>query len=461
MPEATRLFPGVLSFETVNAYIALTAAVLNFAFALLALARTSRETLYVTFSLVCLGVAFWNFADFMIFASGNPIWLPPGAFHQTPWKKLVSLGSCLAVASLFHFTSILVERAEKNRFWIILAYAAAFPLALTPVLTPLSDLIYRFWVGIGWNLVFFFLLFPFLLSCMVMVASAMERAGEGKERSWLKFILLAIIIQVATGLTDLFHKMQLSLPPLGHLGSVLGPMVLAAGLYRHRKAFDELAQTRKKLDLLSSMAAEIAHEIRSSLTAIKGLTRLRADLIKKLDLEKIRQYQDILVEEFQRIEGILASLQDFTRPLIIEKEPVKVNEVVRKTVRLTNLEDLKLEIDLNLDDSLPAVQADPSLLKQVFLNLLRNAAEACGQDGRLRIATSLNHGSLAIEFVDNGPGVPEEVQARVFEPFFSTKDSGFGLGLAVIARILEAHGGAVSIENVQPTGAKVTVLLPV
>jgi two-component system NtrC family sensor kinase len=106
------------------------------------------------------------------------------------------------------------------------------------------------------------------------------------------------------------------------------------------------------------------------------------------------------------------------------------------------------------------MEADPSLLKQVFLNLIRNASDACGNEGKLRILTEERKAAVVIRFVDNGPGFPDEILDRVMEPFFSTRETGIGLGLAVTERIIEAHGGQVNLENAPDGGAVVVLQIP-
>ena len=449
-----------MNFLAVNSYIALLAAVVNFTLALLAMLRTSRETVYVTFSLICVGVAWWNFWDFMVYASGNPIWLPLGLNVDTPWKNIVAIGSTLAAAALFHFTVALIGRLRENILWVTLAYVLAVPIALSPVAALFSGSINRFWTGMGWNLSFFIFLFPFMLASFILLIGAFLRSRGTDEADWLKFILAALVIQVTTGMTDLFHKITPSLPPLGHLGSVIGPIVFATGVYRHRKAFDVLAQAQGKLELISRMAAEVAHEVKSPLTAIKGVARLQAGTDDMPGMGRIQQYQDIMTEEIERIESILSNLQDLTKPLRVVKEKVDINVLIKKTLQLTSLDELGLDISLEDGEKIPQAQADPSLLKQVILNIVRNASEACEQDGTLEIKTLLDHDFIRIEFTDDGPGIPEEVRLRIFEPFFTTKNSGLGLGLVVTSRIVEAHGGRILMDNVKPTGARVTILIP-
>jgi signal transduction histidine kinase len=449
-----------MNLIAVNSYIALAAAVVNFTLALLVMLRTSRETVYTTFALACLGVAWWNFWDFMVYASGNELWLPMGFTVNTPWKNIVSIGSTLAATAMFHFTLALVGKLRGNRTWIVLAYCLAVPLALSPIAALYSEPFNRFWTGPGWNLSFFILLFPFILASIILIAIALRDARGKEEGQWLKFILAAVILQVATGMTDLFHKIFPFLPPLGHLGNVIGPVILATGVFRHRRAFDILAQAQGKLELISHLAAEVAHEVKNPLTAIKGIVSLLAGTTNSPDTDRIQQYKEILTDEFERIENILSNLQDLTKPLKVVKENLDINQLIKKILQLTSLDELVLDISFEDGEKVLQAEVDPSLLKQVILNVVRNASEACEQDGKVEIRTLPDHDFIRIEFTDNGPGISEEVRARIFEPFFTTKSSGLGLGLVVTLKIVEAHGGRVFLDNVEPTGARVTILIP-
>ena len=240
----------------------------------------------------------------------------------------------------------------------------------------------------------------------------------------------------------------------------MGPSILATGVYRYRKTFDILAQAQRRLELLSETAAQVAHEVRNPLTAIKGLVKLQTAARDDLNREKIDQYQGILTEEVERIENILSNLQDLTKPLAPDMESTDINMVLLKTVQLAEFRGIGLDVKLDLKEDLPRITADPSLLKQVFMNLLHNASEACGESGQLQIETSSDRRRVRIQFSDDGPGFPEEISSRLFEPFFTTKDSGLGLGLVVVDRIIEIHKGTVEIANNDPAGARVTVSLP-
>lgn len=450
-----------LSYEVVYSYLALVAALVNFAFAGLTFLRAPRNVLYTTFIFVCLAIGFWNISNFMVFMSGEPLWLPADVASKTVWKYLGPVGGSMVVAFVFHFVNVLTRVEKQNNLWIVTVYLLSLFLAATPPLSIANPEFRPFVLGIGWNLSFLLLLFPFLVASIITVFRAIQRAEHSDEKDRLLYILAAIVLQALMGSTDLFQKMQSPIPPLGSAGSIIGPIILAIGVFKHRRAYDILAQAEKKVEMLSELASGIAHEVKNPLAAIKGLLSLQVDVLKEMDTRKMLEYQLILGEEIHRMENILGSYQNFARPLQVSRQIVDINELLEKTVKLVILEQPGIWMIRELSHDLPSVKVDPSLLRQVFLNVIRNADEACGEEGQLVIMTGQENGWIRIAFADNGPGIASELKDKVLKPFFSTKESGIGLGLAIVNRIVESHEGKVEIDNVPPGGARIAIYLPV
>jgi signal transduction histidine kinase len=430
--------------------LALTAALVNLVLAILVLSRTARGTLYITFFFGCLSLVIWNLGDFVFFLSGNRFWF---------YFSLI--GSGMAPALMFHIVNALVGTEREKTFWIILAYLFASLLALSSPLALLHSGIKAFVDGVVWNIVYVILLIPYLLSSVLMVLNAYRRARTREEKGRLRYILVAFIIAVVTGITDLVQALNIPIPPLGHLGCVIYSSILAIGVFKHRTAYDILAQMQEKLESLGEMAAGIAHEIRNPLTSIKGASNLLSGELKSLDLPRVWEYHDIIREEIDRLNHILLNFQYFTRPLKVEKEIIPVNEVIQKTVKLAETGPVKIKIKQDLANNSPEIQADASLLKQVFFNLIKNANEACDPDGELVIKTEVAPFWFRISFSDNGPGVPSGNLNQIFEPFFTTKSGGMGMGLAICRRIIQAHGGELEVKNRLPKGTEFTIVLPI
>ena len=451
------MFPG---FEPINAYIALIAVLVNLTLAAWVVLRSTRNHVYMTFMFVCLSVAFWNFSDFMIYALGHGLWPPAGAGHPSPWKYYSSTGSAMAVAFLFHFMCALVRGVRRWQGWILLGYVAGGFFAVTSPMAIYYDPIRSFVDGTAWNILFGLILVPFIVAGMLMLANSMLRAKTADERSRWLFTMTAIGITVVTGLTDLVQKLEFPVPPLGHIGSVIGPTILAIGIVKHRRVFDVLTKTRIRLEAMSEMAAGIAHEIRNPLTALKGAVSLQTGGLEDRKWDEARKYHGIIAEEIQRLEQILDSFKDFTRPIELEKEVRSINEIVERTISMAHLEELGIRLVPELASGNPECEVDPALLRQVFINFILNASDACGEEGILHISTSWISPWVVVDFKDNGPGLPLELHDRIFEPFFTTKKEGVGVGLAICRRIIDAHNGRIEVVSDTGGGAHFKIHLP-
>jgi len=432
--------------------LAMTAVAINAAFVLLILTRTSLTSVYVTFLLNCITAAIWNFGDFMEPATGNEFWY---------YFSLIGTGMIPAV--MFHFVTALAGWKNSRRL-IALAYILSLPLALSSLLAPTHPSIRSFVYGKIWNVLWFILFIPLFVAGVRILVAAIRRSNSKGEIGRLRCILIACFIGALFGATDLLQVFNLQafnmpIPKLGHLGSVIYSSVIAISVFKHRAAYDLLAEMRTKLDMLNELAAGIAHELRNPLSSIKGATNLLHERSNNLQAEKTREYLSLISEEIDRLEGILANYHCLIRPTKIETESVRINDIIEKTVALMRLNGNAPRIELRLSPELPLCKADPQVLKQVFINLMKNAQEACGTEGTLQITTEQRPPFIRITFKDSGTGVPEDILPRIFEPFVSTKANGMGLGLAICKRLIDLNGGTIEAEN-EKEGARFTIHLP-
>lgn len=235
-------------------------------------------------------------------------------------------------------------------------------------------------------------------------------------------------------------------------------------LYQQMKERDRLAA-------LGEMSAGLAHEIRNPLAAIKAA-------IQYLDPRKVpeddREFFEIMVEEVNRLNGVVTQFLDYSRPLKPSLAPTQVNEVLEKTFKLLQAEiPESVRLELELAEWLPRVQADAEQLKQVFLNLALNAFQAMPHGGRLTVSTRLARDELAfwregarradvveIRFRDTGPGIPDDARESIFVPFYTTKEKGTGLGLAICQRIVKAQQGTIVVRSAPGEGAEFLISLP-
>lgn len=436
-------------FDTISMYAAFAAATINAVIIVLILTRTSRTPFHMLFLSVCVAVCIWNAGIFLRFYTGRNVWFYFGI-----------IGSPMLPAFLFHMTNVLLKR-EKGNVWVPVAYVLCGALSLSSLLAVYSPFVKAFVDSAYRYLYYLVLLMPFVIVSIIMMFRAIPRAPTAVEKSQIRYLLAAMIIGTSLGITDLIWKF-IPLPKLGQAASAIFSVVLITGIFKNRKAFDILAQMQRKLDDLGETAAGIAHEVRNPLSSIRGAVNLLAGGPDKgTPSPGAQEYIEIIREEIARLDGILLNFQHLTKPIAVQKEAVSLNDVIRKTMRLAEAGGSSQNVKMELADDLPLVQADASMLRQVFLNLVKNAAEACPGRGELEITTGKGQVGVFITFLDNGKGIPPDAIAHIFEPFFTTKRSGMGMGLAISRRIIEAHGGRIEAKNAGAAGAAFTIFLPV
>jgi len=217
----------------------------------------------------------------------------------------------------------------------------------------------------------------------------------------------------------------------------------------------------EKLAATGRLAASIAHEINNPLQAIHNCLHLITH--RKLDDDKEKYYLNMAQEEVQRLIGIVQRTLDFYRPSKFKEAPTDINVVVESVLALANkrLEHGKVKVQRRFSPDLPRLSAVADQLTQVFLNLVINAVEAMPDGGNLTITTLADASRLYVRFRDAGLGIDPEEAKRIFEPFYTTKRSGTGLGLAVSYGIVQRHGGDITVESAPGRGATFVVSLPV
>ncbi|MFD0695079.1 PAS domain S-box protein [Paenibacillus sp. GCM10027628] len=247
-------------------------------------------------------------------------------------------------------------------------------------------------------------------------------------------------------------------PMLEGKGQLLGTVITFVDITEQKKT-QELLIKSDKLSAVGQLAAGVAHEIRNPLTALKGFLQLL-----KTNSPKEQYYIEIMQNELQRIEFIVNEFLFVSKPQAIHFEPRRLDSIVMSTIELLQPQALlgNIELEAELEAELPLVSCDEHQLKQVFINILKNALESMSLGGVMRIqAFSANHGKdLTIRFIDQGCGIAPERLPKLGEPFYSTKEKGTGLGLMVCYRIIEAHDGTMKIRSKLGEGTTVEITLP-
>lgn len=218
----------------------------------------------------------------------------------------------------------------------------------------------------------------------------------------------------------------------------------------------------ERLICASQMAAGIAHEIRNPLTSIKGFIQL---IMRKIDQPPPKSYLNIIYGEIERIEKLIYEFQMLARPLkpahFCEIDMAKtVNDVVLLMETQALAKKASLVFNCCKDYQVYRVMGDEAQLKQVLINLVRNAIEAVDAEGKIILSLSIKEGMVAITVSDNGTGIPQEVLVKLGTPFYTTKESGTGLGLSVCYSIVQNHNGRFEVTSKVGEGTSFTVLLP-
>jgi len=220
----------------------------------------------------------------------------------------------------------------------------------------------------------------------------------------------------------------------------------------------------EKLASIGRLSATIAHEIRNPLTSVK-LNIQRIAESEHLD-EIEREHLGICQEGVGQIEKFIKELLDFTRVPELARERFPLDQVLEESLKMLKdaFRQKRVTVEKSYAQGLPPANVDGDRLRQVFLNLLRNAFEAVDEGGRISVSLAAGGGeegrTYLVRISDNGAGIPEKDRENIFEPFFTTKSSGFGLGLANARKIVEQHGGSVRVVGKRGRGSAFVVILP-
>jgi len=221
----------------------------------------------------------------------------------------------------------------------------------------------------------------------------------------------------------------------------------------------EAAERRRAMAAVGEMATGLAHEIRNPLAAIHGAAQA---LGPEANPVQTREMLDVIEEESDRLGRVMGEFLHYARPGDPSREPVDLHALAGKVARGAKLGGFDLEIKIEAETGASSASADPDQIQRAFENLVRNAWEATGAKGILRITIRPDPPDrVEARFVDNGPGIPDEQVSRVFQPFVSGRSSGTGLGLALVHRIVEGHGGSIEVEGRPGRGAAFIMSLPV
>ena len=216
----------------------------------------------------------------------------------------------------------------------------------------------------------------------------------------------------------------------------------------------------EKMAAAGRLTASIAHEVNNPLQSVQNCLHLAGR--EDLEPEKRREYFELAKKELDRLTKTVQRMLDFYRPGAVKVEQVDILDLLDHVLSLTSsqLRSKNIHIVTSLPDSLPDIFAVSSQIQQIFFNLILNAFDAMPDGGELRVSARAVIGGVEMIFEDSGPGIPEERRENIFEPFFSTKEGGTGLGLTVSYNIVTAHGGTLDLIDGHGSGACFKLFLP-
>jgi two-component system, NtrC family, sensor kinase len=283
----------------------------------------------------------------------------------------------------------------------------------------------------------------------------------GQRHGWMADIRDTEILIIATGcLVILFAIVLISHTLVKHLEQTDNEM---------NELNAQLIQ-QDKLAALGKMAAGIAHEINNPLAVIGEKAGWMEDLLAEEEFQNSDNYDEFagsiskIEEHVDRARKITHRMLGFARRMEPRLDDVEINRVLDQTIDiLANHASInEIEIHKNFADRLPIIASDQSQLQQVFMNLINNAIDAIGKDGNIDVRTQLDKKWIRVIIEDDGPGIPEPVQKKIFDPFYTTKPNGkgTGLGLSISYNIIEKLGGRVSVDSTLGKGTTFTVSLP-
>ncbi len=494
------------------AWLSLAACTGQLALAGLALARVGKSPLALPLSLLSIALSTWNFAHFAYAASGEEGW------------RLVALSATVMTAPCaVHF--ILAFTGQRRRFAVVLySTYGLFGLFAAVALSALDSP----WMAVRATSLTFARLTLVLVTLLLgagwgLLLLHLRRASRLEERIRTGLLLLGLVLLVALPGTDLMADLDLNVPRLGTLGTLLGlPVMATVALRFHlfgqdlssgtalyavtlavvgvlaylivfrlfaaeqgalvvgtaavtfallaaaRRGVSALVLQRERLERLATLgrfSAQMAHDLKNPIAALKGAAQfLKEEHAQRRSWDDKGDFLDLLLEQVERLDRVVSTYQRLGRVEPLPR-PLDMNRLVEDVLSLQAFAGYpNMKFERALHPGLPQCAGDYDLLANALENLVRNACEAMPQGGTLTVRTlreDSDGAEVVVSVEDTGEGMDARTRERAFDEFFTTKASGSGLGLAFVRRVVEAHGGEVSLTSREGRGTIVSLRLPV
>jgi two-component system sensor kinase FixL len=226
----------------------------------------------------------------------------------------------------------------------------------------------------------------------------------------------------------------------------------------HQQLEKKLLQS-ERLAAVGQAAAHVAHEIKNPLMIIGGFSN---QIGQRLEDEKDLQKLEMILDEVRRLEGLVANLGDFTKEYRLVKRHADINSLLMDVLEIMSgvCTPGKYEFKKFLSSEVTEINCDPDKLKQVFINIISNGLEAMTDGGSISVSTETLPDGIEVRILDQGSGIPEEDLEHIFEPFYTTREGGSGLGLSISYKIVEAHGGEIWADSSPGKGTSFIIQLP-
>ena len=270
---------------------------------------------------------------------------------------------------------------------------------------------------------------------------------------FINFYIVPLLIEHRV--TD--EKSDISAEHVGHA-------MILRDITASRRSAQQTLET-ERLNALTLLAAGVAHEIGNPLNSLHIHLQLMERKVRELEepaRQELQESIDVARTEISRLDSIVTQFLRAIRPSRPQLQPESINTIVEEAVRFfaPEIKDRDMVVEQELRADLPLLELDRDQMKQAFYNVIKNSLEAMKQRGILRIRTDMDETHVIVSFTDTGGGISAENLSKVFEPYFTTKPSGTGLGLLIVRRIVREHGGELSIRSSEGKGLMLTIRLP-